>query len=190
MCLLLQVNSRHILAWSLILIVSSNVGFAGAPPFGAYNASKAALDAFTETLDREVEPFNIRALSIVPGYFPTNFMSTALATYKEERIGEYTLPQQGFGAFEKYHQAHMDQEQIGDAAKAAARMWEIVAGEAFARGLVSEQGAKREWVRVPLGPDCATRMKTKIKTLQEAIDAYEPIWSSTDVEKERLKDFA
>ncbi|KZV74925.1 NAD(P)-binding protein [Peniophora sp. CONT] len=173
-----------------ILNVSSIAGFAGSPPFAAYNASKAALDAFTETLDREVEPFNIRALSIVPGYFPTNFLSTALATRKEDHVGEYTLPQQGYGVFDKVHQIHLDQEQIGDAAKAAARIWEIVAGEGYASGLVPEQGAKREWVRVPLGPDCAARMRTKIKVLQESVDAYEPIWSSTDVEKERLQDFA
>ncbi|VDB87492.1 unnamed protein product [Peniophora sp. CBMAI 1063] len=166
-----------------ILNVSSIAGFAGSPPFGAYNASKAALDAFTETLDREVEPFGIRALSIVPGYFPTNFLSTALATYKQERVGEYTLPQQGYGAFEKYHQAHMDQGQIGDATKAAARIYEIVV-------LGPGKGAKREWVRVPLGPDCASRMKAKITVLRESVDAYEPIWSSTDVEKERLQEFA
>ncbi|KAI0027183.1 hypothetical protein K488DRAFT_91189 [Vararia minispora EC-137] len=174
-----------------ILNVSSIAGFAGNPPFCAYNASKAALDAFTDALSVEVAAFGIRVNTIVPGYFPTSFLSTALSTADTERlaVGAYTLPEQGYGVFQNVHQIHLDQKQVGDVQKAVARIWEFVAGEGLTKGLAPSQGGKREWVRLPLGPDCGARMRAKIGLLKETVDAYEPIWSSTDVDHDKLKNF-
>ncbi|KAI0308480.1 hypothetical protein OF83DRAFT_1180768 [Amylostereum chailletii] len=81
---------------------------------------------------------------------------------------------------------HLDEGQVGDVVKAAARMFEVVSGTGLAKGLVEAQGGKREWTRVPLGPDCGARMKAKLKIIAENVDAFEPVWSSTDIEKERL----
>jgi len=173
-----------------ILNVSSIAAFAGNPPFGAYNASKAALDAFTEALSVEVAPFGIRVNSIMPGYFPTNFISHALLTQDAKNVGVYTLAEQGFGGLEKMRQAHIDKKQVGDVHKAAARIWEFVSGSGLAGGVDPARGRKREWVRLPLGPDCGARMKAKIQVLQETINAYEPIWSSTDMDGEQLNQFA
>ena len=46
------------------------------PFFGAYSASKHALEGYTEGLRYEVRPFNIRVALIEPGYFKTNLAQT------------------------------------------------------------------------------------------------------------------
>ncbi|KAH8827872.1 NAD-P-binding protein [Flagelloscypha sp. PMI_526] len=117
-----------------ILNFSSIAGFAGGPGFGAYNASKAAL---------EVEP----------GFFPTNFLSTATANKvpDAEVTGHYTDHSQGYRASERYHGIHLDDGQVGDPAILAQRVFEVVHREGPARELFS--GEKR-WTRIPIGVDC------------------------------------
>jgi NAD(P)-dependent dehydrogenase (short-subunit alcohol dehydrogenase family) len=56
----------------LILQISSNSSRHSSPGMGAYCASKAALDAITESLRLEVRPFNIRVTSVQPGMFRTS----------------------------------------------------------------------------------------------------------------------
>ncbi|KAJ7911955.1 hypothetical protein B0H13DRAFT_2660299 [Mycena leptocephala] len=55
-----------------LLNVSSGVGFSGAPLAGIYAASKHAVEGFTESLAREVDPaWNIKISIIAPGAFRT-----------------------------------------------------------------------------------------------------------------------
>ncbi|KAI0041405.1 NAD-P-binding protein [Auriscalpium vulgare] len=172
-----------------ILNISSIAGFAGEPSLGAYNASKAALDAFSDSLSREVAPFAIRVLTIMPGFFPTTFFTRAASTRVPEgrRLSEYATAEQGGLGIDWIYPAHVRDGQVGDGRKAAQRMWEIVWGEGLARGLVEGQGGKREWVRVPLGPDSVKRMRVKLAQLAENVDAMEPIWSSTDMDEEQIR---
>lgn len=44
------------------------------PACSVYGASKAALEAASESLAREVKPHNIRVLIVEPGIFRTNFV--------------------------------------------------------------------------------------------------------------------
>lgn len=64
-------------------------------------------------------------------------------------------------------------------------MYEVVSGTGLAEGLME----KHSGIRVPLGPDCGTRMLKKLKSIEENVNAMEPVWRSTDVEKERLHEF-
>jgi len=54
-----------------IINVSSVAGFSGSPCIGAYNASKWALEGFSESLRYELQPFNIDVLLIEPGTYNT-----------------------------------------------------------------------------------------------------------------------
>lgn len=54
-----------------ILNVSSIAGRIASPPLAPYNASKFALEALTEALACELEPFNIRVALIEPGIIDT-----------------------------------------------------------------------------------------------------------------------
>jgi NAD(P)-dependent dehydrogenase (short-subunit alcohol dehydrogenase family) len=56
----------------LIINVTSLAANFGLPYRGFYSASKAALERYTETLNIEVQPFGIRALTLQPGEFKTN----------------------------------------------------------------------------------------------------------------------
>ncbi len=60
-----------------IINLSSAAGLLTTPPFfGAYSASKYALEGYTEGLRYEVKPFNIRVSLVEPGYFKTAIVQT------------------------------------------------------------------------------------------------------------------
>ncbi|KAA1468092.1 NAD-P-binding protein [Dentipellis sp. KUC8613] len=158
-----------------IVNFSSVAGFAGGPVFGAYNASKAALEKFSEALNPELSPFGIRVTIVEPGFFPTNFLNTALSTKPKKDLGVYTRPEQGGGAADNYEKRMIDMKQVGDKDKLAARLYEFVQGTGLAKGLVEGQGGKRDWA--------------KLASIQENVDAFEPLWKSTDVPKDEVEQF-
>lgn len=55
-----------------IVNVSSRAGFRPAPSLAIYSASKHALEAITETLAYNLEPFNIKVSNVQPGPVKTN----------------------------------------------------------------------------------------------------------------------
>lgn len=62
----------------VIVNVSSAVTFKPMPMLSAYTASKAAVEAFSEDLALEVEPFGVRVRLVLPGRAPeTAFSATA-----------------------------------------------------------------------------------------------------------------
>ena len=51
-------------------------GFVGNfPGFGAYCATKFAVNGLTEALSEEVKPFGVKTTPVAPGYFRTEFLS-------------------------------------------------------------------------------------------------------------------
>ncbi|MFT3803676.1 MAG: oxidoreductase [Burkholderiaceae bacterium] len=71
-----------------ILNLTSIAGLVAFPGSGLYNASKFALEGFTEALHHEVKPFGVRVTLIEPGAFRTGFAGTA-AMKAEHRIADY-----------------------------------------------------------------------------------------------------
>ena len=64
----------------VIVNVSSAVTLKALPLLSAYTASKAAMEAFSEDLALEVEPFGVRVRLVIPGSAPeTSFSATARA---------------------------------------------------------------------------------------------------------------
>jgi len=169
-----------------ILNITSVGALDPSPSWGAYCASKAALEAFSESMSREVAPFNIRVLIVEPGFFATNFFQSQTVVDHGKQSAVYTDPSQGYGTLQATPQLQAQLGEIGDPVKLAARVYEVVHGTGLAKGLV---GAKSAWLRVPLGTDCGRRMREKIETLEENVKAFEPVWKSTNVEPERLKLF-
>jgi NAD(P)-dependent dehydrogenase (short-subunit alcohol dehydrogenase family) len=173
-----------------ILNVSSVAGIAGGPAFGAYNASKAALEAASEALAAETALYNIKVLIIVPGYFPTGFLSaTATASNPADtRPTVYTEPSQGYDVVRRIPVAHIKDRQLGDAEKAALRIYEAVATDP--NGLVQAQLQKTPWVRIQVGSDSALRIDGKLALLKANIELMRPISEATDMDEEQVERFA
>ncbi len=76
-----------------IINISSMTGLVANPPNVYYSSTKFALEALTEALSKEVQPFGIRVTAIEPGGFRTDWASrsmkettTPIAAY-EETVG-------------------------------------------------------------------------------------------------------
>jgi len=74
----------------VIVNVTSSVTLRSLPLLSVYTASKAAVNAFTESLALELEPFNIRVRLVLPGRAP------------ETRFGENARPRMQAGIPEAY----------------------------------------------------------------------------------------
>jgi NAD(P)-dependent dehydrogenase (short-subunit alcohol dehydrogenase family) len=86
-----------------IVNVSSSVTLKALPMLSAYTASKAALNAFTESLAFELEPFNVRVRLVLPGQaLATPFGKNAMALMQSQGV---TVPDPysdfASGVFEK-----------------------------------------------------------------------------------------
>jgi len=67
-----------------IVNVTSSTTLKPLPMLPVYTASKAAVEAFTESLALELEPFNIRARLVIPGRSPeTSFRQNAQSRLQE-----------------------------------------------------------------------------------------------------------
>ena len=60
-----------------ILMLSSAAGLATPPTYGAYSASKHALEGLSNALRLELYPFHVQVILIEPGYIATSFQDTA-----------------------------------------------------------------------------------------------------------------
>ena len=72
-----------------IINIGSVAGFAGAPGWAVYSATKAAVAAFTEVLALDVKEFGIKVTVAEPAGFRTGFLSRHSLAYTESRIDGY-----------------------------------------------------------------------------------------------------
>lgn len=97
-----------------IIQISSHGGIKAFAGFGIYNASKFALEGFSEALAAEVTPLSIKVTIVEPGPFRTGFANAAFQQ-AENRIEDYN-PTAGVFC-ERMKQ--VDGKQEGDPVKAA-----------------------------------------------------------------------
>jgi NAD(P)-dependent dehydrogenase (short-subunit alcohol dehydrogenase family) len=71
----------------MIVNVSSPVAHMAFPGIGGYAASKAALDAFSDTLRREEYRHNITVVTVYPGRIETNFDRARIRVRGSQRVG-------------------------------------------------------------------------------------------------------
>ena len=144
-----------------IIQISSHGGVKAFPGFGIYNASKFALEGFSEALAGEIEPLGIKMTIVEPGPFRTGFAGDKLIE-AEKIIEDYN---QTAGSFRsKLKQANGMQE--GDPQKAAKVILDIVNGEI-------------DTLRVPLGKVPLTTIKMKIDSLHSDLESNRKIAAST-----------
>jgi len=78
-----------------IINIASLAAISCAPQMGAYNMTKAAVVAISETLYGELMDFNIQVSCVQPSYFKTNIASGVRGGEKVKKITQYLLDRSG-----------------------------------------------------------------------------------------------
>jgi len=130
---------------------------------GYYSAVKAAIEALTLSLRKEVAPLGITAMTVEPGGFRTDFAGRSL-TQAETPIADYA---DTAGKRRKEHGTGHG-TQPGDPARAATALIDVV------------ESGKAPYLLV-LGTDASTGIRTALDALRADLDAWEDISRSTDV---------
>jgi NAD(P)-dependent dehydrogenase (short-subunit alcohol dehydrogenase family) len=82
----------------VILNIASSAGFAAAPQMGAYNATKAAVIALTETLAGELHGSGVQASVAMPGFFRTGLLETMRAPAAENAMAHRLMERSAYDA--------------------------------------------------------------------------------------------
>ncbi|MCR6733846.1 MAG: SDR family NAD(P)-dependent oxidoreductase [Afipia sp.] len=121
-----------------IVNVSSVAGRVSSIGGGAYHASKFAIEALTDALRPEVEPFGIDVVNVLPGPIATRFEATLLKTIPD------TGPQSPYTYFKQrlaaYMQDFLDPNGLG-----------VMSAETVARVVVKAATAKHPRTRYSVG---------------------------------------
>ncbi|MEI8279874.1 MAG: oxidoreductase [Bacteroidota bacterium] len=139
-----------------IVQVSSVAGFRSTPGVGLYNASKFALEGFSEALSHEVAGFNIKVTIVEPGPYRTKWAG-ASAIRSAKVMDEYT--NSIAGKMIKEINGY-DGMQPGDPDKAADLIIKVIKSE-------------NPPLRLPLGQAAITRMRDKMQLLEKEIQQWE-----------------
>ncbi len=105
-----------------IINVTSSVTIGIMPLVAIYAASKCAVEGFTESLSYELEPFNIKARLVEPGYAPTtNFSVNGAARMQGLMPADYgSFVQSCFANMANYPTAFCTETEVAEATYAAA----------------------------------------------------------------------
>jgi NAD(P)-dependent dehydrogenase (short-subunit alcohol dehydrogenase family) len=145
-----------------IVQISSMGGQLSMPGFGAYCATKFALEGLSEALAAEVAPFGVRVLIVEPGAFRTEFGGHRM--HRSATIEAYRVSTgQTRTAVDS-----MDGNQPGDPAKAA---------QAILEALDSDDPP----LRLALGNDAVDSIRGHHEQLRTDLDRWEKLSRSTDL---------
>ncbi|KIX00377.1 uncharacterized protein Z518_10516 [Rhinocladiella mackenziei CBS 650.93] len=156
----------------VIMNVSSTQGICPGVACGIYAASKAALEAISESCSVEVAQFGIRILIVEPGAYRTNFAS----------VGKRIEPSEEYAADHAVapwlrRVQTLPEMAMGDPNKAASVMYEAATGEGDAGSLIKNE----RLLRVIIGPDCWKIVDRKVSDLRRTVDLLKDVAASTNL---------
>jgi short-subunit dehydrogenase len=143
-----------------IIQISSHGGFKAFPGFGIYNASKFALEGFSEALAIEVAPLGIKLTIVEPGPFRTNFAGSSFKQ-AEKTIEDYNPTA---GAFRE-RMKQVDGKQEGNPIKAAQAIFDVTKLDTPP-------------LRLPLGKIAIISLTSKLDSVQKDINSFKEIAES------------
>jgi NAD(P)-dependent dehydrogenase (short-subunit alcohol dehydrogenase family) len=147
-----------------IVQMSSVGGQITAPGFGAYCATKFALEGLTQALHDEVAPFGIRTLIVEPGAFRTGLFRPG-AAYQSVAMPEYA---DTVGPTREYVSGG-DGLQPGDPAKAA-------------QAIFAALDADDPPLRLVLGGDAVDNIRARLDQLSRELRQWEHLSRGTAIE--------
>lgn len=145
-----------------IINITSMGGFITMPGISYYCGSKFALEGISETLSKELAPFNIHVTAVAPGSFRTDWAGRSMVR-SERSIADYDA------LFDPIRQAREEKsgKQLGDPLKAASAMLEMIESTNPPTHLL-------------LGSDALGLVRQKIEAFSAEIDRWETLTRSTD----------
>jgi NAD(P)-dependent dehydrogenase (short-subunit alcohol dehydrogenase family) len=149
-----------------IVQMSSVGGQVTAAGFGAYCATKFALEGLTETLREEVAPFGIHTLIVEPGAFRTGLFRRD-AAYESAAMEEYA---DTVGPTRDYVRGNHGL-QPGDPAKAA---------DAILQAL----DASDPPLRLVLGADAIGNIERRLRAVGDELDAWRSVGEGTAIDED------
>jgi NAD(P)-dependent dehydrogenase (short-subunit alcohol dehydrogenase family) len=146
-----------------IINISAIAGYAAFVGWGAYSATKFAVEGITEALAQEVAPLGIRATVVEPGFFRTDFLDDQSLVQTKARIADYDTT---VGAMRKFA-AGANHAQPGDPAK-------------LAKAMIALVNAPRPPLRMPFGSDTVAKIAEKNAQVGAEVAAWRSLAVSTD----------
>jgi NAD(P)-dependent dehydrogenase (short-subunit alcohol dehydrogenase family) len=145
-----------------IINIGSVAGFAGAPGWSVYSATKAAVAAFSEVLSLDVKEFEIRVTVVEPSGFRTGFLTKDSMAHTESRI-------EGYGAVKQTQERYraMNGQQPGDPDKAATI-------------LISLSEDPEPPLHLFLGADAYNRTSQKLAAMSRELEKWKAATLSAD----------
>ncbi|MGV9361720.1 oxidoreductase [Amycolatopsis sp. NPDC003731] len=143
-----------------VVQISSMGGQLSPPGYGAYCATKFALEGISEALAAEVAPFGVRVLIVEPGAFRTEFGGGRM--HRSRTIDAYAVSTGGT----REAVENMDGTQPGDPAKAAA-------------AIVRAVGSDDAPLRLALGADAVEAIRAHHEAVAADLAAWEEVSRAT-----------
>jgi NAD(P)-dependent dehydrogenase (short-subunit alcohol dehydrogenase family) len=150
-----------------ILNLSSMAGLVGSAGWGYYNATKFAVEGFSEALAAEMAPLGVRVTIIEPGPFRTDFLGRSAVLVKRT-IADY---QDTVGKTREYYYDQAG-KQRGDPMKAIKAMMDVVE-------------SPNPPLHLLLGAMAYDRFKGKLDRWREEMDAYQGVTLGADFPEDR-----
>lgn len=144
-----------------IFQISSGSGFKAAAGFGIYNASKFALEGFSEALADEIRPLGIKLTIVEPGPFRTQFAGSSLKQAQNE-IGDYAATA---GTFRKRLIEVVNNNQEGDPEKGA-------------KIIIDVANLENPPLRLPLGKIVLTAIEAKLESVKKDLENWREVAAS------------
>jgi len=145
-----------------ILNITSMGGTITMPGIAYYCGSKFALEGISDTLSKELLPFNIFVTAVAPGSFRTDWAGRSMQRTPRS-IADYDA------SFDPVRKAREEKsgKQLGDPRKAAQAMLQVIA-------------SPTPPAHVLLGSDALSLVRDKLASAASEIDQWEAVTRSTD----------
>jgi short-subunit dehydrogenase len=143
-----------------IIQISSHGGFKAFHGFGIYNASKFAVEGFSEALAQEIAPLGIKLTIVEPGPFRTNFAGDNFRQ-AEKIIDDYN---ETAGVFRQRIKG-VDGKQEGDPIKASKAIFDIT-------------NLENPPLRLPLGKIAIASLTAKLDSVTKDINDFKTVAES------------
>ncbi|HIE0708044.1 TPA: oxidoreductase [Serratia marcescens] len=145
-----------------IINITSMGSFITLPGISYYCGSKFALEGISETLSKELAPFNLHVTAVAPGSFRTDWAGRSMVR-SPRCLPDYDA------LFEPVRQARQEKsgKQLGDPVKAAYAMLALIE-------------SRNPPTHLLLGSDALSLVRQKLEALGKEIEQWEKLTRSTD----------